>query len=104
MDSLIIVVVFAVLAFLIAWIGNGLIGWLSGEKPGDTGSLWLETFARFFGILELGFIGRMLNYVGVRGWPRKLVLFIGLVCVLLFLVKACQHSSTPEYIYPARPA
>jgi hypothetical protein len=45
-----------------------------------------------FAVLELGLIGRMLNYLGLTEWPRKLVLFIGLLCVLLFLVKSCLNA------------
>ena len=91
MHSLIILGVFAVAAFLVAWVVNGLVGLLSSEKPEDTGSLWLDIFLRFFAVLELGVIGRMLNYVGLDGAPRKVIFLIGLVCVLLFLVRACHH-------------
>ncbi len=99
MDNLLILGVFAVGAFLVAWVANGLVGLLSGERPRDTGRLWLDIFFRFFAILELGFIGRMLSYVGFQGWPRKLVLFIGLLCVLLFLLRACHHTHTDDHIY-----
>ena len=83
---------FAVAAFLVAWVVNGLIGLLSGERPRDTGSLWLDVFLRLFAVLELGFVGRILNYVGLAGLPRKVVLFVGLLCVLLFLARACDHK------------
>ncbi len=93
--------VFGVAAFLMAWVVNGIIGLLSGEKPRDTGRLWVDIFLRLFAILELGFIGRILNYVGLAGLPRKVVLFIGLLCVLLFLLRACHHDHTQQPIYPA---
>ena len=99
MYNLVILAVFAVSAFLVAWLANGLVGLLSGERPRDTGGLWLDIFFRFFAILELGFIGRRLSYVGFQGWPRKLVLFIGLLCVLLFLLRACHHTHTGDHIY-----
>ena len=83
---------FGVAAFLVAWIVNSLVGLLSGERPRDTGSLWFDIFFRFFVILELGFIGRLLSYLGLTGWPRKAIIFIGMVCVLLFLVRACHDS------------
>jgi len=103
MNSVVMVAVFAVAAFLVAWVVNSLVGLLSGERPRDTGSLWLDIFLRFFAILELGFIGRMLSYVGFQGWPRKLVLFIGLLCVLLFLLRACDHSHADNvYKYPVQ--
>ena len=79
---------FAVAAFLVAWVVNGLVGLLSGERPRDTGRLWLDIFLRLFGVLELGFIGRILNYVGLGGLLRKVLLFIGLLCLLLFLVRS----------------
>ena len=99
MDNLVILGVFAVGAFLVAWVANGLVGLLSGVRRRDTGRLWLDIFFRFFAILELGFIGRMLSYVGFQGWPRKLVLFIGLLCVLLFLLRACHQTHTDDHIY-----
>ncbi|HUR45459.1 MAG TPA: hypothetical protein VMZ27_06210 [Candidatus Saccharimonadales bacterium] len=96
MDRLIITGVFALAAFLVAWIVNGLVGILSGERPRDTGSLWLDTFLKFFTFLELGIFGRILNYCGFDRLPRKIILFIGLLCVLLFLLKACHHRHPPQ--------
>ena len=90
---------FAVGAFLVAWTTNGLVGLLSGERPRDTGRLWLDIFLRFFAILELGFIGRLLGYVGLQGGARKLVLFIGLLCVFIFLLKAGRHAPTDDHTY-----
>jgi hypothetical protein len=83
---------FAVAAFLVAWIVNGLVGVLSGEKPRDTASLWGDIFSRLFMVLELGAIGRVLNYCGISGRPRKFVFFVGLLCVLLFLMRARRHT------------
>jgi len=103
MTTFAMLVMFAVAAFLAAWVVNGLVGLLSGERPRDTGSLWLDMFLRIFAVLELGWIGRILNYVGLRGLPRKIVLFIGLLCVLVFLVRARHHDGS-RYIrsYPLR--
>lgn len=83
---------FGLAAFLVAWTVNAVVGLLSGEKPGNTGSLWLEVFLRMFGVLELGFIGRILNYVGLTGWPRKAVYYVGVLCVLLFFVRGCHDK------------
>jgi hypothetical protein len=94
MSSFAMLAAFAVAAFLVAWAANALVGLLSGERPQDTGSLWLDTFLRFFTVLELGLIGRLLNYLGLTGWPRKAVFFVGMVCVLVFLVKACHDART----------
>ena len=88
--------ILAVTAFLVAWVTNGLVGLLSGERPRDTGSLWLDTFLRMFAVLELGWIGRILNHVGLQGLPRKLVLFVGLLCVLMFLARACHHDHADQ--------
>ena len=99
----------AVAAFLVAWIVNGLVGLLSGERPRDTASLWADIFSRLFMVLELGVIGRVLNYCGLSGRPRKFVFFVGLLCVLLFLMRACRdthsdHTHTYWYtnIYPTK--
>jgi hypothetical protein len=93
-----------VAAFLVAWITNVLVGLLSGENPRDTGRLWADIFLRLSTGLELGFIGRLLNYFGLPGWRRKLVLFLGLLCVLLFLARACQDTHSEEAIpHPAQP-
>src|SRR5262245_31003370 len=92
---------FAVAAFLVAWIVNGLVGLLSGEGPRDTVSQWADIFSRLFMVLELGVIGRVLNYCGLSGWPRKFVFFVGLLCVLLFLMRARHHThSYPTHAYP----
>jgi hypothetical protein len=92
MEFLILIAIFAVVAFVVAWVVNSLIGLFSGERPGDTGSLWLDIFLRFFAILELGFIGRMLGYVGLNGRWRKWVLLIGLACLILFLISVFRHG------------
>ena len=42
MDTLMMLGMFAVAAFLVAWVVNGLVHFLSGEKPRYTGSPWLE--------------------------------------------------------------
>lgn len=84
--------IFAVAAFFVVWLANGLVGLFSGERPRDTGRLWLDVFLRFFAVLDLGIIGRILSCVGLDGLPRKIVLFIGLLCVLVFLVRACHHD------------
>ena len=105
MDRLIILAILAVVAFLIAWVVNGLVGILSGERPRDTGSLWFDTFLRFFAVLELGLIGRLLNYFGFDRLPRKMILCIGLVCALLFLLRSCHHRQREQnYTYPVQSA
>ena len=98
MFNLVMLGMFAGAAFLVAWVVNCLISSWSGEKQ-DTGRLWLDIFLRFFAVLELGFIGRMLNYIGIQGWPRKLVIFIGLLCVLLFSLKACHQTHTDDHVF-----
>jgi hypothetical protein len=83
---------FGLAAFLVAWAVNGLVAMMGGENPRDTGKVGAEVFLRLFAVLELGVIGRVLNYVGIAGWPRKLLLFVGLLCVLAFLVRAFHDS------------
>src|SRR5262249_42892530 len=83
---------FLLASFLVAWIVNGLMGLLMGKRPQDTASLWADVFMRLFMVLELGLIGRVLSYCGLSGGPRKLVFFLGLLCVLLFLMRACHNS------------
>ena len=63
MYDLLMLVAFALAAFLVAWVVNGFVGMLSGERPRDTGRLWADIFLRLFAILELGLIGRVLNYL-----------------------------------------
>jgi hypothetical protein len=80
---------FILLLLLAAWcvahIVNALVGMLSGEKPQDTGRLWLDVFLRLFVVGQLSFAGRMLNYVGIDGWPRRLLYIAGVICILVFL-------------------
>ena len=96
MIDFIMVAAFGVAAFLAAWVVNAFVGLLSGERPRDTASLWFDIFFRFFAILELGLVGRVLNYLGLTGWPRKAVFFIGMVCLLLFLVRACYDARSDD--------
>jgi hypothetical protein len=99
MDRLIILAILAV----VAWVVNGLVGILSGERPRDTGSLWFDTFLKFFAVLELGLIGRLLSYLRFDRLPHKIILFIGLVCALLFLLRSCHHRhSEQNYTYPVQ--
>lgn len=97
MYELAFIAAFAIAAFLVAWVVNGLVGMMSGENPRDTGRLGSEVFLRLFAVLEFGFVGRILNYVGLTGWPRKFVLFVGLLCVLSFLVRACHNADDVRY-------
>ena len=87
MSNFIMLAAFGVAAFLVAWTVNALVGLMMGDSR-DTGSLWFDIFIRFFAVLELGAIGRLLSYMGFTGWTRKAVLFIGALCVLLFLIRA----------------
>src|ERR1700722_16007887 len=102
MGSFMVIAILAVAALLVAWVLNGLVGLLSGERPQDTGSLWLDIFSRLFAVLEFGVIGRILNCVGLSGLPRRVVLVIGFLCLVLFLVRACHHTHTSALIqsYP----
>jgi hypothetical protein len=103
MSSFVVLAAFGVAAFLVAWVVNSLVGLLSGERPRDTASLWFDIFFRFFAVLELGLIGRVLSYLGLTGWPRKAMMFIGMLCILLFLVRAChnahRHDTGYEHTY-----
>lgn len=98
----------ALAALLVAWVVNILVGVLSGEKPQSTSSLWAEVFSRILMVSELGLIGRVLNYCGLTGLPRKAVLFLGVLCLLLFMVRARRHhdnaNSTMIFTtnYPAK--
>lgn len=104
MSAIAWLLMFAVAAFLVAWLANAIVSLLRGEHPRDTGRLWLDTFLGVFAMLELGWIGRILTRVGVQGLSRKLVLFIGLLCVLLYCSKSCRptHEEDKSYLrsYP----
>lgn len=78
----------AVAALLIAWIGNALVGMLSGEKPQDTPSLWRDVFLQLFVIEEFGVIGRVLNYLGLTTRARRIVFFITLLCFIIGLFRS----------------
>ena len=99
MISFVMLAAFGVAAFLVAWTVNALVGLLSGERPRDTRSLWFDIFFRFFAILELGLIGRVLSYLGLTGWPRKAMLFTGMLCILLFLIRACHDAHSRDMRY-----
>ena len=104
MFKLALVGVFAILAFLIAWIVNGIIGILSGERPQDTGSLWIDVFCKLLAVFELGFLGRLLNNFGFQGIPRKLILLLGLLCLLAILLRTIKpdpRDSGFRHTYPA---
>ena len=113
MASLTFLISLALAALLVAWISNSLVALLSGERPPDTGRLAGETFLRLFAMLELGLFARVLNGLGFTGRRRKFVLFLGMVCVLVFLVRAgrpstpsysCTYTLTNEHIYePNKP-
>jgi hypothetical protein len=98
MPELALLAIFAVAAFLVAWMVNGIVGLLSGERPRDTGRLWVDALFGIFSILELGFVGRILNHLGINTLPRKFIIFVGLLCVLLFLMKAC-HRDRNDNLY-----
>ena len=83
---------FVIATFLVAWVTNGLVSLLSGEHPRDTGRLWFDAFLRFFAVIELGWVGRILNHIGLHGLTKKLVLFFGLLGLLVFLVGSCDRS------------
>jgi len=85
MWSLGFILLLALAAWFVACFVNALVGMLSGEKPQDTGRLWLDVFLRLFVVGQLSFAGRMLNYVGIDGWPRRLLYIAGVICILVFL-------------------
>ena len=91
MESFFTFALIAITALLIAWIANAVVGWLSGERPRDTGRLGLDTFFRIFAIRELGFVGQLLSAFGWDKLPGRIVLFVGLACVGLFLLRHCHH-------------
>lgn len=104
MISLTMLAAIAVVAFIVAWIVNGFVGLLGGERPRDTGRLWFDIFFRFLVILELGIVGRILNCVGFDGLPRKIIFFIGLCCLVVFLVRGCDNDERrePIHTYPVQ--
>ena len=75
-------------ALFVANVVNVLVGILSGEKPQDTGRLWLDVVLRLFVVGQLSFIGRILNYVGIDGWPRRVLYIAGAICIAMFLYHA----------------
>jgi hypothetical protein len=87
MDQLMIISVVALASFAVVWVANSLVGLLSGERPRDDARHWSDIFLRFFAILKLGFVGRILAYAGFQGWARRIVIYVGLFCLMLFLFR-----------------
>jgi hypothetical protein len=90
---------FALAALVVAWGVSALVSVLSGEKKQATTSLWAEILSRVFLVSELGLIGRALNYFGLTGWARKLVVFLGILCILLFFVSSCHKHENADSVY-----
>jgi len=103
MSNLYLICAFAIAAFLIAWIVNGLVGLMSGEKPEDLGSVWADVFLRLFTILELGAIGRFLQYCGISSRMRRLVFFVGWLCLLMFFVRAAKRDALQNGVGKSHP-
>ena len=83
MSTLTMILTAAVLAFAAAWGINALMGLLSGDRPEDTRSVFLEMFLRVLGVLEFGFLGRLLDATGSARWVRWFIYF----GAALFLVR-----------------
>ena len=90
MFSLLMIALVAGFALLAAWIVNTLVGIMSGEKPGDTGRVWADLFLRIFGVGRLGVTGRILNYLGSDGWPRRVLYVAGTISILALLLESCR--------------
>jgi hypothetical protein len=97
MYKLLFLAAFAGITLFFAWLVNGLVNLLSSEQRRDTGRLWRDMFFRVFAVFELGAIGRVLNFLGLEGVPRKIVLFTGLICVLLFLFRDCGRDHDTQH-------
>lgn len=86
-------IVFAIMAFVVTWLVNILVSVLSGEKRQGNADVWAEVFSRMFLVSELAAIGRVLNQMGIAGWPRQAAVIGGVLCLLLVLGKSCGHDS-----------
>jgi|SRR4051812_19518660 hypothetical protein len=101
-------VTFVLVALAVAWAVNTLVSILSGDRRLDIRGLWAEIISRLFLVAELGAMGRALNYFGLTGWSRKVVIILGFLCLLLFFCRSCLHPSnaSPTYTfitnYPAQ--
>ena len=82
----IILVTFLLVSFCAAWLVNALVGLMSGEKPGDTGRLWIDMFFRGLGTGLLGVFGRALNTFPTSGWARLALYVAGAIALLWLLV------------------
>jgi hypothetical protein len=90
MSSLGFFLLVCLVALFVAWLVNALVGVLSGEKPGDTGRLWLDVVLRIFALGRLSFVGRMLNYSG-GVWPRRILYAVGALAIVIFLIRGCSE-------------
>lgn len=89
MSDLGMILLFAGVALVVAWFVNALVSTLSGEHPGDTGSLWGDVFSRMIGGWELGLVGRVLNYLN-GSWVRRVFGVLGLIGLVIFVVEGCR--------------
>ena len=92
MSTLMFICIAAGLALFIAWLVNALVGWMSGEHPGDTGRQAGDVFFRILGVVRLGMIGRLLDRVGWPPWVRWIIYFAGGVFILSALLRTCSAS------------
>lgn len=86
-----LILLFAGIALVVAWFVNALVSTLSGEHPGDTGSLWWDVFSRMLGGWELGFLGWVLNNLN-GSWVRRIFGVLGLIALVIFVVKGCRRK------------
>ena len=71
-----------------AWLVNFLVGLLSGQHSGDTKSVWWDMLLRVFALGELGFMGRILNYINAS-WARRILAVVGFIALIIAIVQAC---------------
>jgi len=71
-----------------AWFVNFLVGFFSGEHPEDTKSVWWDMLLRIFALGELGFVGRILNYINAS-WARRILIVVGFIALVMSIVHAC---------------
>ena len=90
MDTLVFLLIVAVVAFLVAWVVNLVVGWISGEHPGDTGRQAVDVFFGIFGGMRLGLLARLLDR-STFPWVRWIIYFAGAWFIVAMILRGCSH-------------
>ena len=84
MSTLVMILTIALAAVVVAWVVNSIVAMMSGDRPDEMTGEAGDIFLRVLAVLELGFLGRLLDQATGTPWVRRL-LYCG---ALIFVVRA----------------